>query len=792
MIYNRKLLIKIFLTILIGFSFFLLFFSKSEIQAGSGYYCTYSNDSSGAFCDSGWVNSCDCNTGKNNHYCATYYAYITCVQYSTECTPYPRYKCSYNFYTYSYQDGDCNGTCVNCTPSCPNSNWTKTNTGCSTTGVSCTKYYSYCTSRSCGTVNDTCYYVKRTVTFNANGGSCTPTTRTPCHSSSAAGPTSCTRTGYTLSNYSVTSGTCGGTFTPSTGACSSVTGDITVRANWTINVYRVTYDANGGSCTPTYRDVNYNTTAAAPSCTKTGYVTTSFIRTVGSGGNLDSATGEVTNVSGNQTIQAQWGGIPTIPTVPYCNGASNPTNVTTANPTFSAIFNDPDTGDTGNYYEIEVNTQSDFLGTVKWDSNIQSMTATAIGARSPNITYGGSSLGWTGTTYYWRIRFGDSTALMSPWSNTQNFTMHNNANTPTATNLQTEQLTNPIQVVDTTPEFRAQFNDADSGDTGIQYEIEVNTNSSFSGTIMWDSGLQSMTSTPSGSYSPEVSYAGNTLTLDGTIYYWRIRFGDNYGSVGSWSATANFTMNNPPSATLLTTETLSNPTKIYDMTPEFSAQFNDVDSGATGNYYQINVNTQSDFMGTSMWDSTKTSMTPISNGSRTSEISYAGTALTSNGQIYYLRFKFWDSAGTESAWSSTANFRTTVAPSTPTSLLTDGQTNPTYLTSYTPTFSAIYSDLNSDQALYYEINVNSNSSFTGTIMWNTGKLSTTVSSGSRSPDYTYAGTALTGTSGTTYYWRIRFWDVDDNVSNWSAVNNFSDNLKHLFLKGLRLKGLRFN
>jgi hypothetical protein len=554
----------------------------------------------------------------------------------------------------------------------------------------------------------------------------------------------------------------------------------------------VSYDANGGSCTPTYRDVNYDTTAAAPSCTKSGYVVASFIRTVGSGGNLNSATGEVTNVSGDQTIQPQWGGVPYQPTSPYCNGATNPTNVTTASPTFSAIFSDPDSGDTGNYYEIEVNTASDFTGTVMWDSGIQSMTATTNGTRSPNITYGGSSLNWTGTTYYWRIRFGDSTAIMSPWSVTQNFVMHNNANTPTATNLQVEQQTNPIQVVDLTPEFRAQFNDSDSGDTGNYYEIEVNTNNTFTGTVMWDTDLQSMTPTASGSYSPEVSYSGITLSLDGSTYYWRIRFGDNYDAVGSWSSVANFTMNNPPTVTLLTTETLTNPSKIYDMTPELSAQFNDVDSGATGNSYQIEVNTASDFSGTVMWNKEKTSMTPVNSGSRTAEISYNGTTLTSNGQLYYWRMKLWDSADTESAWSSTATFRTTVAPSTPTSLLLDGQTNPISINSLTPTFSAIYSDLNGDNSKYYEIEVNSNNTFTGTIMWDTGQLSTTISSGSRSSNFTYSGTALTGTSNTIYYWRIRFWDIDDNVSSWSDVNYFYDSLKHLYVDGLRLKGVRLN
>lgn len=766
----------------------ILLFSYIPSYATISYYCSETNQSKTNYCASGWNSYCNCSTGLTHYTCSSYYSYITCVL--QECSG-MAYKCNYNLYSYSYESGGCYGTCNSCTPSCP-SNYTKTNTGCSSTEVECTRYYSNCGSVSCGTNTDTCYKVLKTVTYNANNGSCSPTSRSICYGSSAAGP-SCSRTGYTLSGYSLTVGSCAGTFNSSTGSCSNVQADMTIRANWTINVYTVTYDANGGTCVPTYRYVNYNTTAAAPSCTKTGYVTTSFIRTVGSGGTLNSSTGEVTNVSGNQTIQVQWGGVPTQPTVPYCNGSANPTNVTTPAPTFSAIFNDPDSGDTGNYYEIEVNTNSSFSGTVMWDSGIQSMTATAIGARSPNITYEGSTLNWTGTTYYWRIRFGDSTALMSPWSVTQNFTTHNNQYDPTATYLQVEQQTNPIQVVDLTPEFRAQFNDSDSGETGVYYEIEVNTNSSFSGTVMWDTGLQSMSSTASGSYCPEVSYASdtNSLTTNGTKYYWRIRFGDNFGRVGSWSSTAEFTMNNPPTATALQTESLTNPKKIYDMTPEFSAQFNDLDSGATSNYYEIEVNTNSTFSGTVMWDTGQTAMTAVPSGSRTADISYAGTTLTTNGTLYYWRIRFWDSAGTVSAWSSNATFRTTTGPSKPTNPFTDGQVNPLSIDSLFPKFTAIYTDLNEDNAAYYEIDVNSNNTFTGTIMWATGKTATSFASGTRSPNYTYAGTALAGNTGTRYYWRIRFWDIDDNVSSWSDTSYFEDRLAHYYIKGVQIKGIQF-
>ena len=145
-----------------------------------------------------------------------------------------------------------------------------------------------------------------TVTYNANGGSCSPTSRTVNHGGSAAGP-SCSRTGYTLSNFSVTSGSCAGTFTASTGACSNVQTNITIRANWTINTYTVSYNANGGSCSPTSRTVNYGSSAAGPSCSRTGYTLSNFsITSGGCAGTFTASTGACSNVQQGMTIRANW------------------------------------------------------------------------------------------------------------------------------------------------------------------------------------------------------------------------------------------------------------------------------------------------------------------------------------------------------------------------------------------------------------------------------------------------------------------------------------------------------
>lgn len=365
--------------------------------------------------------------------------------------------------------------------------------------------------------------------------------------------------------------------------------------------------------------------------------------------------------------------------------------------------------------------------------------------------------------------------------------------TPDApSSLLTEGQTNPSRISDLTPEFSAIFSDADTSDTGNYYQIQVNTKSDFTGTSMWDSTKTAFNPViTNNTRSSDISYTGNTLQL-GTIYYWRIKFWDNNDAESSWSSIANFTMNTTPTApTALLTEGSTNPNGIADTTPEFSAIFNDPDIGDTGVSYQIEVNTASDFLGTSMWDSTLTSMTSTAIGARSPDISYAGTTLSHNGTMYYWRIKFADASGLTSPWSAIGSFVMDGGPFAPTELLTDGQTNPVRILSLTPSFSAIYNDPNGDSASAYQIEVNTNNTFTGTVMWNSTKTSTSVTDNTRSSYYTYAGIALNNTN-TTYYWRIKFWDAEDYEGEWSATAQFSSLQTSFQIEGLKIEGIKIN
>ncbi len=570
-------------------------------------------------------------------------------------------------------------------------------------------------------------------------------------------------------------------------------------ANFRMNIPRtVTYDANGGSCTPSSRVINCGGSAAGPSCSRTNYILTGFSITSGScAGTFDSSTGYCSSVTTDMTIRANWileNFAPTTPTGLLINNTASPAVVADTTPYFSAIFNDPNSGDYSEQYQIQVNTNNTFTGTVMWDTGLTSMARTYQGQRTPNINYGGSTLSLDGSTYYWRIRMSDAALLTSPYSAVAQFTMNRAPATPTS--LQTEGATNPTCVSDATPEFTAIYSDPD-GHSASKYQIQVNTNSSFTGTTMWDSGLTGGISTPSGSRTDPISYAGTPLTFNGTTYYWRIRFADEYGTVSPWSATANFRMNIPPTApTQPLTEGLVNPIDIGILDPTFSAIFNDPDTCPITEYsehYEIEVNTSPGFTGSVMWDTGKTPMTRINKGSRSPEITYDGTALSLNGATYYWRIRFWDSVESVSPWSTTSSFtmEANQAPTAPTGLLVNGITNNPRVNDPNPKFSAIFNDPNQyDFSNYYEIEVNTNETFTGTVMWDSGQqFMSTTTQGARSPNITYNGLTLS-LEGVTYYWRIRFWDAANAVSPW-ATGTFTTASSYATFQDIQFGGLIF-
>lgn len=241
---------------------------------------------------------------------------------------------------------------------------------------------------------------------------------------------------------------------------------------------------------------------------------------------------------------------------------------------------------------------------------------------------------------------------------------------PTApTSLETEGATNPIDVVDSTPEFTAIYTDSDTGDTAPYYRIQVIASGGSFTSPLWDSTKTAFgTAIAKDARSTAVSYGGTPLEMNAVKYYWRIKFWDAADAEGAWSdGTANFTVAGTPTGpTELYTGCVSaqsgstNPTGLKCGTPVFSAVYNDSDPYATSRKFRVQVNTQADFAGTSLWDSGSggTSMPDVAQGSRTWDIVYAGDPLTYATTTYYWRIKFWDHSNFEGDWSEVASFGT--------------------------------------------------------------------------------------------------------------------------------------
>ena len=205
------------------------------------------------------------------------------------------------------------------------------------------------------------------------------------------------------------------------------------------------------------------------------------------------------------------------------------------------------------------------------------------------------------------------------------------------------------------------------------------TSSMLSGTGSWTDGeaieypnnISDTHSLTAGSYS-EFEYAikANSNAVNEETYCFRVsNDGSDLDSYGVY-AEAEIAANSSPAApqnpfvndNSAQSGQASPVSGISDETPAFSAIYDDPDTSDTATHYQIQVGTNTDWSSAEKWDSTQTSMTSCSEGSRCSDIIYAGSSLSA-GTTYYWRIRFWDDGGLAGAWSETLQFTMNHQPS---------------------------------------------------------------------------------------------------------------------------------
>ena len=110
----------------------------------------------------------------------------------------------------------------------------------------------------------------------------------------------------------------------------------------------------------------------------------------------------------------------------------------------------------------------------------------------------------------------------------------------TPNNLWANSQTNPGNIATSNPQFSAVVTNSSSTLIATDYQIQITTSSSTWASPLWDSGKKTLaSSTPPGMRTPDIYATTTSITLNGTKYYWRIRFWDS-GGPGNWSTTGDF------------------------------------------------------------------------------------------------------------------------------------------------------------------------------------------------------------------------------------------------------------
>jgi len=141
------------------------------------------------------------------------------------------------------------------------------------------------------------------------GGSLSPTYRDVGYGTSATGPTATPATGWSLNNFYISSGSCAGTFTASTGTCDNVQVPITIVAVW--------YNSP-----PSFNVSPYETVASyATSPTSIGVSLTFKARAT------DTNAGYYLIICATNSVTPGTGGAaPTCGSTKYCNSAATTSN----------------------------------------------------------------------------------------------------------------------------------------------------------------------------------------------------------------------------------------------------------------------------------------------------------------------------------------------------------------------------------------------------------------------------------------------------------------------------------
>jgi RHS repeat-associated protein len=285
-------------------------------------------------------------------------------------------------------------------------------------------------------------------------------------------------------------------------------------------------------------------------------------------------------------------------------------------------------------------------------------------------------------------------------------------------------------------------------------------------------------------------------TVPPNIYYAMFKFTESPGTTQDPYLEITYrVLTLPARAMSLTVDGYPNNTSVKSALPKFTGVYNDTDETDTALAYQIQVikdtGTLTPSWTTPLWDSGKKYFTtPLAQGARSENLTYAGAPLPIDGQKYLWRMRVWDVGEYEGPYSSGKDyFVMSSAPQQQFDLHTDcisaqkGRLDPSGIKCAAPVFSAKYT---SDPVVNkYRLQVSSDPDFLdpSKLTWDTGAPESpedpaiflpmkSITKNERTDDIIYTGLPLKF-DGTRYYWRIMYKDVNGTESPWSAVATFT-------------------
>jgi hypothetical protein len=295
--------------------------------------------------------------------------------------------------------------------------------------------------------------------------------------------------------------------------------------------------------------------------------------------------------------------------------------------------------------------------------------------------------------------------------------------------------------------------------------VEIDSTADGDGliTMMWDSGSQTVSGTPT-SFSKIYGDSGSPSVLSGnTFYKWRAKTCDRALEWSPWSEWGFFKPNTTPNVPSVSIQSPSS--DIADDTPDFTITHDDNDPDDSTMYgYQVVVEKETS-VGSGSWTTTggwDSGQADTSGSPATVKVVTSGT-LTWGGS-YRVKARTKDQNG---AWSSYSPWQTFYIHKTlpPINLAPSSGEG----VSATPTLTGAQASstdaIQSYQIIFYD------SSLGVTSIKDTGVLTSGITSDSAF-SYTYSGLP-TLTVSTTYYYRVRVTGAIGGTSEYSALQSFT-------------------